>query len=1450
MGRKISEKLRKTVAVIIVAVLIVSMIPPQGTVYAATDKATLEAQIKTAKAELEKAQADQKANDDKIKRGSLGFMEYMLAKPDISAKQKYDLERAKEVMEAAMDEDFSHWYGGDSVSLPAYRNGKVTAIGDRNDAISLDNMDTMFSYLTMVNEIRESDDIFVGSVKRNPAKTNFYFMAVAQTGADRAAGLKRHSSLQVSCENLAFGQNPYIWTSEKSDFKKAMQKLGMTKLTSEEDIRKVIKEAENNNWEVGHYTNLFWAVDQVMGIGFTNYNGTNCYNASNMSNYNGQYALYTITYMEKLYREYYSTVNPVKFQQLVDKKQKALNDLYEQYYAICPGHTYKKSTVKATCDSEGYTANTCTKCGYVQKSNITAALGHDYVDGVCSRCGKKTVIKITGINWRLNNYTNATYNQKWEEGSSIDFSISYTTASDYKWGDEFVVDVSDTSVLKYTPENNHSGTMEMLKPGVCTVKVYAKDNPATLITINVDVTDVGGHKYVITPSKNGATDTTAKCSGCGRVIDVKVPTISRVAYSNDNISFGYGETCIFSADSLGYVRIYLSGYTSYSGLNNNELVFQSADESIIKYKSGTGYSNFTGTFDTGRHGVTTLTVYPKYNPGSKKVCRVIVKGSGDKDVTGITLDKTSVDLYLSGTKTAKINATVVPSDAFIKQVEWTSSNPSIAKVDTNGNVTGLAKGYTYIYAKATDGSGKSSNSCRIYVWGKQEAPKVTAKDFTVSEQKITSNLSGNYEYRIKKNGTWSSWSSYTYWTGLSTNTSYDIGVRLRKNSYEYLDSGAETVVTIKTNDHTPETIKGKAATCTASGLTDGTRCAFCGTVIKKQETIPAKGHSWDSGKVTKAATCTAKGVKTYTCTKCKVTKTEDIPAKGHKAVTDAAVAATCTKAGKTAGSHCSVCGTVITVQQTVKATGHSWDSGKVTKAATCTAKGVKTYTCTKCKVTKTEDIPAKGHKAVTDEAVAATCTKAGKTAGSHCSVCGTVITAQQTVKATGHSWDSGKVTKAATCTAKGVKTYTCTKCKVTKTEDIPAKGHKEVTDAAVAATCIKAGKTAGSHCSVCGTVITAQQTVKAKGHSWDSGKITTQPTTTSTGVKTYTCTNCKTTKTETIPKLKQEKKAGVSYTTHIQSIGWQPLVRNGDLAGTVGDSKRLEAIKINLEDAPYSGNIEYRTHVQTYGWQGWVKNGALSGTSGQAKRLEAIQIRLTGEIAKHYDVYYRIQVQSFGWLGWAKNGEYSGSAGYAKRLEAIQIVLVEKGKSIDRAALNKQGKITSSTKITDDTPYVAKAPSVHYQTHIQSVGWQDFKKNGEMSGTSGQAKRLEGIRINLSKPPYDGGIRYKTHIQSIGWQDWKYDGDMSGTSGQAKRLEAISIELTGEMAEHYDVYYRVHAQSYGWLGWAKNGQNAGTAGYAKRLEGIQIVLVEKGKPAPGKTYNGITANRNESYISK
>lgn len=138
-----------------------------------------------------------------------------------------------------------------------------------------------------------------------------------------------------------------------------------------------------------------------------------------------------------------------------------------------------------------------------------------------------------------------------------------------------------------------------------------------------------------------------------------------------------------------------------------------------------------------------------------------------------------------------------------------------------------------------------------------------------------------------------------------------------------------------------------------------------------------------------------------------------------------------------------------------------------------------------------------------------------------------------------------------------------------------------------------------------------------------------------------------------------------------------------------------------------------------------------------------------------------------------------------------------------------------------------------YQTHVQNVGWQDLKTNGETSGTSGKGLRLEGIRINLDTNASELGLSYATHVQNIGWQDPVATGVMSGTSGKSLRLEAIRINLTGTKAHQYDIYYRVHAQNVGWLDWAKNGEDSGTAGFGYRLEGIEIKVQPKGNAAPG-----------------
>lgn len=153
----------------------------------------------------------------------------------------------------------------------------------------------------------------------------------------------------------------------------------------------------------------------------------------------------------------------------------------------------------------------------------------------------------------------------------------------------------------------------------------------------------------------------------------------------------------------------------------------------------------------------------------------------------------------------------------------------------------------------------------------------------------------------------------------------------------------------------------------------------------------------------------------------------------------------------------------------------------------------------------------------------------------------------------------------------------------------------------------------------------------------------------------------------------------------------------------------------------------------------------------------------------------------------------------------------------------------------------ASTPSVSYTSHVQDIGWQSYVSDGAISGTSGQSKRLEAIKIKINNSEYSGDIEYRTHIQYIGWEtSYKKNDAISGTSNRSLRLETIQIRLTGEIANHYDVFYRVHAENYGWLGWAKNDEKAGTSALGLRLEAIQIKLVEKGT---GET----TGN---SYITK
>ena len=341
-------------------------------------------------------------------------------------------------------------------------------------------------------------------------------------------------------------------------------------------------------------------------------------------------------------------------------------------------------------------------------------------------------------------------------------------------------------------------------------------------------------------------------------------------------------------------------------------------------------------------------------------------------------------------------------------------------------------------------------------------------------------------------------------------------------------------------DHFPIRDKGKPATCTEDGLTEGSHCYYCNKVLEAQEAVPASGHlDVYASKLEQAATCTQDGwTKETKCKNCgqTVQERERIPAPGHKEVTDAAVAPTCTKNGLTEGSHCSKCGWVKQAQKPISAIGHAvekkaetvWEwnipadgsfaSVKVSAQckncndtisttannatywhsinATCTESGKNVYSVTVLlggqefygeKEVNNPNDPARGHTEVTDAAVAPTCTETGKTEGKHCSVCNTVLKAQ---------------------------------------EVIPATGHTVVTDAAVAPTCTETGKTEGKHCSVCNKILVMQEEIPADGHEWGEWFVTEAAKESESGKEMRVCRRDSShTQTREIPALGNESNA-------------------------------------------------------------------------------------------------------------------------------------------------------------------------------------------------------------------------------------------------------------------------------------------------------------------------------------
>ena len=361
-------------------------------------------------------------------------------------------------------------------------------------------------------------------------------------------------------------------------------------------------------------------------------------------------------------------------------------------------------------------------------------------------------------------------------------------------------------------------------------------------------------------------------------------------------------------------------------------------------------------------------------------------------------------------------------------------------------------------------------------------------------------------------------------TSYSLRTGESIEVKLTAKLTVF---GSDTIVTdlpaISINDPSIATYSNGKITGVAEGSTTLTASLY-GLTAADMPTINVYRceHHWDQGEIITEATCTEEGEKKFTCSICGDEKTEKVSATGHQHTEIRnKKEATCKEEGYSGDTWCKDCGKKILSGQTIaKTENHSWDAGKVTTKATCTEEGEKTFTCSICGDEKTEKVSATGHQHTEiRNKKEATCKEEGYSGDTWCKDCGKKILSGQTIaKTENHSWNQGEITKEPTCKEEGEKTFTCSICGNIKTEKVSTADHQhmEIRNQKNP-TCKEAGYSGDTYCADCGVKISSGKTIaKTKNHNWDGGVITTEPTCTERGEKTFTCTICGNTDTKKV----------------------------------------------------------------------------------------------------------------------------------------------------------------------------------------------------------------------------------------------------------------------------------------------------------------------------------------------
>lgn len=294
----------------------------------------------------------------------------------------------------------------------------------------------------------------------------------------------------------------------------------------------------------------------------------------------------------------------------------------------------------------------------------------------------------------------------------------------------------------------------------------------------------------------------------------------------------------------------------------------------------------------------------------------------------------------------------------------------------------------------------------------------------------------------------------------------------------------------------------------------------------------------------------------------------------------------------------------------------------------------------------------------------------------------------------------------------------------------------------------------------------------------------------------------------------------LSVTSHIGGVGWQPSVTDSMVSGTTEQDRRMEAVKISLNNTTgIDGGITYSAHVADIGWQDYVPDGSVAGTTGQFRRMEAVRIALTGSLGDNYDVVYRGYVRFIGWMPWTKNGYPAGSVGASLQLEAIEARIVPKNTIV----INQQNGVYN--------PYGLPTPASYgldYSAHVSYVGWINGIKQNNIGGTTGRSLSIEALQFNELKTAYgDVAISCSAYVKTSGWTADAAIGNICGTTGQTKPLQAVKLTLSGDASSKYNLYYRSHISYLGWQDWVKDGAISGAPDSGSSVEAVQIKLIEK-----------------------